>query len=71
MDTQWGVTRRTETVGTATNVTSYTQIAMPRGESGTEPQTLTIVKFLATDKNGAGDAGRQRAKAVLFAAARA
>ena len=33
VDTQWGVTRRTETVGTATNVTDYSQIAMPRGES--------------------------------------
>jgi RHS repeat-associated protein len=66
VDNQWGVSKRTETVGTASNVTSYSQIAMPRGESGTEPQTLTIVTLPPTDKNGAGDAGRQRAKAVLF-----
>ena len=66
VDNQLGITRRTETVGTASNVTTYSQIAMPRGESGTEPQTLTIVTLPPTDKNASGDAGRQRARAVLF-----
>ena len=72
LDQQYGVTTRTENVGTATNVTTYSQKAFPHGESGTgvaptEPQTLTIVTFPPTDKNAASDPGRQRARAVLFA----
>src|SRR5262249_17980916 len=62
----WGVSKRTETVGTAANVTTYAQLAMPRGESAGEPQTLTIATLPPTDKNGTGDAGVQRARAVLF-----
>ena len=47
-------------------MTTYYQISMPRGESGAEPQTLTIMSLPPTDKNGPGDAGVQRARAVLF-----
>lgn len=66
VDNQWGVWKRTETVGSATNVTTYTQFSMPRGESGTEPQTFTLVTYPPVDQYGAGDPGRQRAKGVLF-----
>ena len=66
VDNQWGVFTRTETVGTAVNLTTYTQFSMPRGESGAEPQTFTTVIYPPTDKNGTGDLGRQRAKGVLF-----
>jgi RHS repeat-associated protein len=71
VDNQWGVYSRTETVGSATNLTAYVQFSMPHGESGTgaaptEPQTFTIVTYPPTDKNGSGDPGRQRAKGVLF-----
>ena len=70
-DNQWGVSKRTETVGPAVNVTTYSQFSMPHGESGTgsaptEPQTLTIVTYPPTDRNGSGDPGRQRARATLF-----
>ncbi len=66
-DVQTGVIQRTETVGASVNVTDYKQYALPRGESGSgEPQTLTIVVQPATDRNAAADAGRRRAKVLLF-----
>ncbi len=69
IDTQAGVVRRREVVVGATNDTTYTQIAFPFGESGNSgdpqsSQSLTIAVFPGTDAKG--DAGRRRAKAVLF-----
>jgi hypothetical protein len=56
-------------VGGVASVTTFTQYAFPRGESGSrvtplEPQTLTVVVYPPTDKTDAND--RHRAKAVLF-----
>jgi len=73
IDTQPGVVRRREILGTAHNDTTYTQFAFPFGESGNasapeDSQTLTVVVFPPTDRNG--DAGRSRAKAVLFSSTR-
>jgi RHS repeat-associated protein len=64
-----GVVRRRETVGSMQNDTTYAQYAFPFGESGTSAlpqpaQTLTVVVSPPTDRNG--DAGRRRAKGVLF-----
>jgi RHS repeat-associated protein len=64
-----GVVRRRETLGPMQNDTTYTQYAFPFGETGTSSlpqpaQTLTIVTFPPTDRNN--DAGRRRARGVLF-----
>ena len=69
IDKQTGVVRRREIVGTAHNDTTYRQFAFPFGESGDAAnpktsQTLTIAIFPGTDRNN--DAGRSRAKAILF-----
>jgi RHS repeat-associated protein len=73
IDTQVGVVRRREILGAAHNDTTYRQFAFPFGESGdaTNPkssQTLTIAIFPGTDRNN--DAGRSRAKAILFSSTR-
>lgn len=73
IDTQAGVVRRREVVGGATNDTTYTQLAFPFGESGDSgdpqsSQSLTIAVFPGTDAKG--DAGRRRAKAILFSTTR-
>jgi RHS repeat-associated protein len=73
IDTQAGVVRRREIVGTAQNDTTYRQFAFPFGEEGNaaspqNSQTLTIAIFPGTDKHS--DAGRSRAKAVLFSSTR-
>ncbi len=73
IDTQPGVVRRREIVGSAQNDTTYRQFAFPFGETGDassphNSQTLTIAIFPGTDKNG--DVGRSRAKAVLFSSTR-
>ncbi len=73
IDTQTGVVRRREIVGAAQNDTVYRQFAFPFGESGDasspqDSQTLTVAIFPGTDRNG--DAGRSRARAVLFRSTR-
>ena len=73
IDTQPGVVRRREILGSAQNDTTYRQLAFPFGETGNaasprDSQTLTVAIFPGTDKNG--DAGRSRAKAILFSSTR-
>jgi RHS repeat-associated protein len=73
IDHQPGVVRRREIVGSAQNDTVYRQFAFPFGEEGNasspqSSQTLTIAVFPGTDRNN--DAGRSRAKAVLFSSTR-
>jgi RHS repeat-associated protein len=73
IDTQFGVVRRRETVGSAHNDTTYRQFAFPFGETGDasnpqDSQTLTIAIFPGTDRNN--DAGRSRARAILFRSTR-
>jgi len=73
IDTQVGVVRRREIVGTSHNDTTYRQFAFPFGETGDasnphDSQTLTIAIFPGTDRNN--DAGRSRAKATLFRSTR-
>ena len=73
IDHQPGVVRRREIVGSSQEDTDYKQFAFPFGESGDasspgDSETLTISVFPGTDRNG--DAGRSRAKAVLFRSTR-
>ncbi len=70
---QSGVVRRRETLGSVQNDTNYVQYAFPFGESGdaSDPlpaQSLTVVISPPTDTatTGSSDAGRRRARAVLF-----
>ncbi len=67
----YGVTRRTETLVGAVNVTDYNQYAFPFGEQGStsNPQnaeTLTVVVYPKADVNSGTDTGVRRAKAVRF-----
>lgn len=73
IDTQPGVVRRREIVGSARDDTTYRQFAFPLGEKGNadspqDSETLTIAILPGTDKNG--DGGRSRAKAILFRSTR-
>lgn len=73
VQSEMGVVRRRETLGSVQNDTTYVQYAFPFGEAGNAAnkrtaQTLTVVLSPPTDTatTGAPDAGRRRARAVLF-----
>ena len=73
VQSETGVVRRRETLGSVQNDTTYVQYGFPFGESGNAAnkrtaQSLTVVLSPPTDTATAGapDAGRRRARAVLF-----
>ena len=73
VQSEMGVVRRRETLGSLQHDTTYVQYAFPFGESGNAAnkrtaQTLTVVIPPPTDTatTGGPDAGRRRARAVLF-----